>query len=190
MNNYINQPFVYNGQVKIYAQKGKTVFYKYSSHNAGTKNLFHGLCNLLAGMSYNSQKEYMPQYIRLYNRELQPTSTDYASEYIYTPLTDAIKYNSTIQVKPYSTDSEIDSYNNYVVVFHFTVPGTIISKGNGVINYLRLYGEASSGGALVDEGSELADFVIETPVNPVMLTANTQYIVEWSLGFSNAPQTD
>lgn len=172
MKSKIEQPFGYTGNVTVSAVRGKTTFYRYSSHNAGTSLLFQGLCNLLAGESYASQKERIPYFIRLYNKNGETV----------TPVTiAAVRYNTSLQVK--SVD------DNYVTVFHFAVPSTQIKKTtNLAINHLRLFGEAEVGGATADTiNYVLATFDIPDGkgVMTQSLTPNTQYIVEWSLGFSN-----
>ena len=174
MKNKIEQPFGYIGNVTVSATRGKTTFYKYSSHNAGTTLLFRGLCNLLAGESYVSQKGRIPYFIRLYNKAGESATP--------TPVTiAAVRYNTALQVK------QVD--DNYVTVFHFAVPSTQINKAtNLAINHLRLFGESEVGGATDDEASfVLATFDIPEGkgVMTQSLTTNTQYIVEWSLGFSN-----
>lgn len=171
MKNKIEQPFGYTGNVTVSAVRGKTTFYKYSFHNAGTVLLFQGLCNLLAGESYTSQKRRIPYFIRLYNKDGGAVQR----------LSAAVRYNTALQVKP------VD--NNFVTVFHFVIPSTQIDKTtNLMINHLRLFGEAESGGAMADEDSYvLATFDIPEGkgVMTQSLTTNTQYIVEWSIGFSN-----
>ena len=47
MSTNIDHSLNYIGMVSVSAVNGKTTFYKYSSHNAGTSALFQGLCNLL-----------------------------------------------------------------------------------------------------------------------------------------------
>ena len=177
MKSQIEQPFGYTGNVTISAVRGKTTFYKYSFHNAGTKLLFQGLCNLLAGESYASQKGRIPHFIRLYNKDgetvQRPTALTYA----------AIRYNTSLQVKA------VDDNTNFVTVFHFAIPSTQINKTtNLMINHLRLFGETEDGGAMADtDDYVLATFDIPEGkgITTQSLTTNTQYIVEWSLGFSN-----
>lgn len=171
MENQITQPFIYNGQVTVSAVNGKTVFYKYSFHNAGTTLFFEGLCHLLAGEPYESQKARLPQFIRLYHGE--------------TPLTDsAFKYNTTIQVK---TTSE----NKYVTVLHFAIPAGQIKASLGTIDCLKLFGEKATGGATEGSAQVLAVFTIPdgADVDPADFTPNTQYLVEWSIGFDNQKES-
>ena len=171
MENQITQPLVYNGQVTVSAVNGKTVFYKYSSHNNGTTLFFEGLCHLLAGEPYESQKARLPQFIRLYHDE--------------TLLTDsAFKYNTAIQVKTTAEDK-------YVTVFHFAIPAGQIKRDGGTINCLKLFGENENGGA-TELNKVLAVFEIpdEAEIDPQIFTPNTQYLVEWSIGFDNQRESD
>ena len=168
------QKINYHGNVSIIAKNGNAIIYKYNTHNAGTAQLFYGLCCLLTGrQSYKELVNYMPKSIKLFNR--LPDAID-PSSYQYKALMDGAVYLSS---PPELKVLDPGTNTNWCVVFHFTIPAYQIKTDEGPINYLALYGN--------DGELKLADISLQDGdvVDPQNFTTNTQYIVEWSLSFTN-----